>query len=114
MKLKKFSHSSFTGNPCEVAEQREQALADGLRAFAKSHGIEFREPLNINSLGEFRLVVINPVDPNGLFCGQFGTAADIIAKHNPRTGVSPSKFMSPYNGWCSMNHFDVENLLESI
>ncbi len=109
------SHSAFPGKPVQQGQAREKALAHGLRIFALQHGREFREPLQCDSNGEFHLAIVNPDNPTGEACGRFGGGmAEIIARHNPRCGISPSNHMSPDNGWCRMNHFDVENLLSEI
>jgi hypothetical protein len=110
-----YSHAAFPGKPVQQADAREAALAAGLRRLAKRHGIAFREPLQIDSRGEFPLVVSNgtPKDGPQDFCGQYGEAlAAVISRHNPRTGRVPTSYMSPENGWCRMNHFDVQAMLE--
>lgn len=99
--------------PWEIGRLRESKLADGLRALAVRHGIKFREPLHIDSNGEFPLVVIGTEEP---FCGQYGEKlARIIGAHRPRTGIHAQEgnYMLAENGWCYMNHFDVERMLEA-
>ena len=45
-------------------------------------------------------------------CGEYGvTFAALLCKHNPRTGIYPTKHMDPKNGWCRIHHFDVECML---
>ena len=110
----KYSHADFEGSPVAVAGKREIALANGLRLLARWHSKEFREPLSINSVGEIELIIKNPdaAEEQAGFCGRYGDAlAARIARYNPRTGTQPSNHMSPDNGWCYMNHFDVERML---
>lgn len=101
-------------SPWEAGRKRELMLAAGLRQLAIIHGITFREPLQIDAAGEFSLVVALPgergmkSDP----CGEYGeTFVALLNRHNPRTGIFPTKHMDPRNGWCRINHFDVERML---
>lgn len=98
-----YSHADFTGSPWEIGNKREKALADGLRRFAKHHGYVFKEPLQIDSIGEMNLFIKD---------GTFGPSMELIRHHNPRCGMYPTKHMCQENSWCMMNHFDVERLLE--
>ena len=103
--------------PLEQSRTREANLAKGLRELARLHGIIFREPLGINSNGEFSLVVSNgtPRDSSIDPTGQYGVKlAEIIGRFHPRTGYAPANSIDPSNGWCYMNHFDVERMLESV
>lgn len=99
--------------PFELGRRREQRLAQELIALAKKHGVVLREPLQIDTNGEYCLAVSNgsvndgPSDP----CGDFGALAKVLSKYRPRTGARPSKVYS-YDGWCYMNHFDVEKMIE--
>jgi hypothetical protein len=113
--LSDYSHAAFPGKPIQQGDAREAALADGLRELAACFGVTLREPLHIDSNGEFSLVVSNGTarDFAGDPCGQYGKEfADLIARYNPRMGLTPSRFMSPENGWCRMNHFDAQTMLE--
>ncbi len=92
-------------NPWETGQKREQLLASGLRTLGAKFGLLFREPLYIDSNGEFSLVVDHDVRSYGQ------PFVDLLNKHNPRTGVRPTKYMDPRNGWCRINHFDVERML---
>lgn len=101
----------------EAGRKREQLLASGLRTLGAKHGIRFREPLQIDTNGEFSLVVLlNPEDEHtpsaSVQCGSYGVSfVALLNKHNPRTGIRPTKHMDPRNGWCRINHFDVERML---
>ena len=111
----KYNHADFPGSPMQQGDAREKALAEGLRRLAKAHGIILREPLQIDSRGEFSLSVSNGTARDGQSdaCGCYGVPlAALIAKHSPRTGYAPTSFMSPENGWCRLHHFSVQAMLE--
>ncbi len=78
-------------------------LADGLRALATAHGVTFREPLQIDARGEFALIVERT--------GYGEKLAALLSRHNARTGIRPGAMLDALNGWCAMNHFDVERML---
>lgn len=96
--------------PLEIARIREHNIASGLLIIATKHGVNLRGPLHINSLGEFSLIADGPETP---YCGMFGTFADILNDHNPRTGLQSGAHIMPENGWCYLNHFDAERLVAS-
>jgi hypothetical protein len=99
-----YEHSNFPGKPVQQADARGTALKEGLRRLATKFGFVFQERLHINSRGEIDLF---------LFSGSFGEEfVKLLNKHNPRTGIYPTKFMDPSNSWCMMNHFDVARMLE--
>lgn len=91
--------------PWETGQKREQLLASGLRTLGAKFGLLFREPLYIDTNGEFSLVVDHDVRGYGQ------PFVDLLNKHNPRTGIKPTKYMDPRNNWCRINHFDVERML---
>lgn len=95
--------------PWEVGRHRENMLAGGLRELAMLHGIRFREPLYIDGNGEFSLVCCSDIVGKAPCYGQPFVA--LLNKHNPRTGIYPTKYMDPRNNWCRINHFDVECML---
>lgn len=97
----------------EHGRQREMALAEALFAAAKEHGVTLQKPLQIDSNGEFRIVAM-PADGGSpdYGCGPFGeTFAALLGKFRPRTGIVHMARIEPENGWCRMNHFDVEALI---
>ena len=104
--------------PFPEGKRREEAISDGLRQLAKRCGIALREPLHIDSNGEFHLVASNGTDRDGPQdgCGQYGEQfAALIAKHGSRTGVLAygySNHRAASDGWCMMNHFAVQAMLE--
>lgn len=100
------------------ARRRENALADGLRKLAAANGIQFREPLSIDGNGEFHLAVSNETAQDSKHdpCGGFG---EVIARllndsGGARTGIQPTRYMSPENGWCRLNHFAAQSILEKV
>jgi hypothetical protein len=110
------AHQAFrahTISSVEHARQRELALGQAVFALGEMHGIAFQQPLHIDSRGEFALVVMPPDgrDP-AQGTGQYGEAfVGILNGHNPRTGAQPTRHMSADNGWCRINHFDLERLV---
>lgn len=101
-------------SPLELARERETRLAQGLRDLAAKHGKTFKEPLAIDSRGEFNLFIeLDPPRPGfpGA-CGQYGDSlAAIISPHSPRCGMAPGAHIDGQQGWCMMHHFDVERML---
>lgn len=94
------------------SRKRELILADGLRTLAKNNNIQLKEPLQIDSLGEFSIVVEPEKGAYTNSCGKFGdTFAKTISQYEPRTGVIPTKHLDGLNGWCRINHFSVEKML---
>lgn len=107
--MSRYDHASFTGNPVQVANAREQALAEGLRRLAVKFGLTFQEPLQINSRGEFNLFLDHKNYTENPRYGEEFTK--LLNKHSPRTGINPTKHMDPMNSWCMMFHFDVARML---
>ena len=95
--------------PFQAGYKRETLLAAGLRTLASRFGLRFREPLYIDTNGEFSLVCCSDIVGKAPCYGQ--PFVDLLNKHNPRTGVYPTKYMDPSNNWCRINHFDVERML---
>lgn len=112
------ANADFSNNKLssvEFSNVRQTALAEGLRALATKHGITLQEPLHIDSNGEFSIVAEsdNPSDRRCGFTAHYGEAfAALLNKHRPRTGIAPGSVCAE-NGWCRMNHFDVERLVMS-
>lgn len=117
-----YSHYEFKGSPVEAADAREKALAEGLHHLATCCGKSFQGPLQINSRGEFSLVMNDPgIGRDGgqaliqTDAGRYGELlASILSPHGPRTGIAPARSIHPFNGWCSMSHFDVQAMLEQF
>lgn len=94
-------------------DAREAALASGLVAMAEEFGVKLQQPLHVDSRGELRIIALHPDgrSPN-MGCGRFGAFAEMLSQHQARTGVVAGN-ISPDNGWCLMNHFDVSRMLLS-
>ncbi len=116
IKSNPFAHWGIDNSLSPLAEgdRREIALAEGLRRLAAANGIKFREPLQIDSNGEFSLAVVgsDPQHPNA--CGKFGEtiAALLNESGGARCGILPTKYHSAENGWCRLNHFAAQSILE--
>lgn len=114
-KLSRYAHggAGSTLLPWPEGQRRTEAMADGLRQLAERHGIKFREPLHPNANGEFSLVVEGSKPGE---TGHYGEAvAALIAKHGSRTGVIGYGYhnhRAASDGWCWMNHFAVQRMLE--
>lgn len=100
-----YDHSNFPGKPVQQADARGQALKEGLVRLADKYGFKFHANLYINSRGEIDLFL----EKGYTYGPEF---VKLLNKHNPRTGIHPTKFMDPSNSWCMMNHFDVARMLE--
>lgn len=116
--LRDYSHAAFPGKPFPQGKARGEALAEGLRILAARYGVKFREPLHINAKGEFFLVVSNGTERDGPNdpCGQYGEGlAALIGKHGSRTGAIYYGYhhhREASAGWCWMNHFAIQAMLE--
>jgi hypothetical protein len=104
-----------TGKLSSVAysNERETCLADALRAMAAEHRIRLREPLQVDSRGEFTIVA-RAVDetPPSQGAGRFGDAfALALTRHCARTGTAGPTHIIGENGWCLLNHFDAERMV---
>lgn len=96
-------------SPYAAGREREKLLALGLRLLGQQFSIKFKEPLQIDANGEFSLVCETDIVGMLPFYGVAFVA--LLNKHNPRTGILPTKHMDPANNWCRINHFDVERML---
>lgn len=97
----------------EFANLRETELGKALLALAKEHGVALEQPLQCDSNGEFSIVALNPNGtPTNMGAGPFGKEfADLLNQYSPRTGVRPGATLDERNGWCRMNHFEVEKMI---
>lgn len=95
------------------ARERETILASGLRALATRCGITLKEPLQIDSNGEFFVSVVSPHAGHPSACGHFGVEFAAAISHVPRRyGIQSTDVPAePSNGWTRINHFDVEKLI---
>lgn len=102
-------------SPVDAGRTRELWLGKCLSALAARFEVRLREPLVIDSRGEYSLQAL-PERPGAreTECGAFGAGfAEVLNPHQPRTGVKPGAIMTSTSGWCYMNHFDVERLVMS-
>lgn len=98
----------------EHSRHREAALVTALRAIALELGVTLQSPLAIDSRGEFHLVAM-PADGSSpqYGTGPFGEAfAGLLNRYQPRTGINPGATLLPENGWCRLNHFAAEKLVQ--
>ena len=96
-------------SPWAAGREREKLLALGIRLLGHQFFIQFKEPLYMDSRGEFSLVCeTGIVGKHQVYGIAFVTLPN---KHSPRTGVYPTKYMSSSNNWCHIGHFDVERML---
>ena len=98
------------------ADLREAAIVGALQAIAKQMGVNLQTPMRIDSNGEISIVAMHPDgrDPK-MGCGAFGVEfAKLLSNHGPRTGTYPARTIDEVNGWCRMNHFSVESLLNEF
>ncbi len=105
-------------SPLGAGRLREGLLSKGLRILAAEAGIELREPLQINANGEYA-VIAEMTDPSLRSMGAsgpYGAAfAALLRRFDTRTGQFAVKgHVLPENGWCWMNHFEVERMLTSL
>lgn len=110
------AHAGFragTLKPVQHGQARSAAIAAAMAALALAHNVVLQTPLQINTLGEFSIVAIDPNQPNPKYgCGRFGAVfADRLTRHKARTGVYGPAILDECNGWCMLNHFAAEALV---
>lgn len=99
--------------PVQFRDLREARLAAALNAMAADLGVKLRQPLHVDSLGEYSIVAI-PEDGSlpQYGAGQFGQKfSAALNRHNPRTGERPGAILIPESGWCRLNHFEAEKMV---
>lgn len=109
----RMAHTQFAAaelSPVAHSHAREAALAHALQNLAATYGVMLEAPLQIDSRGEFSIVSRPEGSVRGMGTSPFGEFAEVLNKHRPRTGVLPGT-LDPSNGWCLMNHFDVERMV---
>lgn len=97
----------------EHGRLRSEVLGKALFELAAQHGVNLVAPLFIDSRGEYKITAIDPSGRDPKYgAGHFGEAfASILNGHSPRCGVSPGAIMHERDGWCMMNHFEVEKMI---
>jgi hypothetical protein len=116
--ISRYAHggAGSTLAPWPESQRRAAAIADGLRQLAKRCGITLREPLTIDSNGEFSLAVSNGTERDGECdpCGQWGAgfAAHLNASGGARCGIYPTTHHHERGGWRRINHFAAQVMLE--
>ena len=107
----------FSANRVSSVEHgatRERILAEALESMAADFGVRLQTPLQIDSNGEYSIVAMNKdgTNPKHYGCGPYGEDfAALLSPHGPRTGVQPANSIDAANGWCRMNHFNVERMV---
>lgn len=105
-------------SPYQYARIRETALIDALCTMASDFKVSLLKPTQIDSNGELSVISVyldeagNPKPSNYFGCAAYGPEfASILSKYSPRTGYAPASSIDESNGWCYMNHFDVERMV---
>jgi tape measure domain-containing protein len=108
------AHARFAAgelSSVEFKDIRESHLAIALQELASAFGVTLELPLQIDSRGEYRIVAMPKDGSSAKYgTGPFGEFAAILNQHAPRTGISATA-LCPENGWCYMNHFEVEKMV---
>ena len=96
----------------EHSRLREDALITALHMTADICGVTLK-PTHINALGDFTISAVDPDPAKRMFCGRYGEQfAALLSTVSWRTGVVADKGkMLPENGWCYVNHFEVERMV---
>lgn len=103
-------------SPVAFADKREAALIEGLHGLAQEYGRAIN-PTRIDRNGEMSFNIIGDHGPgNGRPSGLFGEdLARWLSMVPRRFGDRPTTApVLPENGWCRINHFDVERLLRAV
>lgn len=104
--------------PVSKGAEREHALADAFIALSECYGAKLKPIRWIDANGEFSVVALaeNDEDKRSGFTGHYGQAfARVLSCIPTRTGSKA--FVSnvlPENGWCHINHFDAEKLVNAL
>ncbi len=95
----------------EHGRKREELLGKCVAKLANFYGVELRKPLQIDSRGEFALVVDNQSDP----LANFKAMAHILNRHEPRCGATPGSILMPgQSTWCQLHHFGAETMVREV
>lgn len=87
------------------ANRRESCLCTAIEALATELGAQIEGPLRIDSRGDIAVNVKRGA-------GGYGAAlAELLNRHNPRTGIQPGAVLQASSSWCYLNHFDAERLV---
>jgi hypothetical protein len=102
--------------PVQLADQRETALVEGLHGLAEEYGRKLCYT-RIDAHGEMNFNIVG-ADGEGAnrANGRYGEElAEWLSQVPRRTGVNSTNApVLPENGWCRINHFDVERLLNLV
>lgn len=104
----------FSGkiSPVEHRRLREAGLASALTEAAAECGVSLVQPLQVDSRGEFNITAVAPVGYIGHGESLFGQDfANLLNGFSPRCGLAPGAVLEASNGWCMMNHFNVEKMI---
>lgn len=108
---------AFSTNRVSAVEHgatRGRILAEALESMAADFGVRLQTPMHIDGNGEFSIVAMNEggTNPAHYGTGKYGAEfAALLSPHGPRTGIQPAASISADNGWCRMNHFNVERMI---
>lgn len=94
------------------SREREKSLIEALVQMAASLGCALEHPISIDSRGELR-VITKGKGFHDAGSGPYGEAfVGWLNTANPRTGVAPGAHLFAESGWCNVNHFEVEKLVQ--
>lgn len=97
-------------SPLAAGRKREEILVKGLQLVGQAHGVKFKEPLGIDSRGDFMLSLDSAGQSN-----RFGpTLVGVLNRFSPRCGLVAGTILLESSSWCYMNHFEVERLLRHV
>ncbi|MFL9610960.1 hypothetical protein ACKF11_12815 [Methylobacillus sp. Pita2] len=85
------------------AYAREKLLIEGINLVASLHNVKLKQYTSIDTRGEITVFADGCT---------FGSFAEVLNNHNPRTGIAPGAIMLPESSWCWVNHFEVESLVK--
>lgn len=102
----------------EYSRIREATLAEGLVIMAARMGCDLngfignnpprhRQPIQIDSRGEFCIYAMNESG----FGAEFAEALN--QSNGARTGIATTNMIDPMGRWCMLNHFAAENMVKN-
>jgi hypothetical protein len=112
------AHAQFkqgTISAYAFANMRGPYIAQALQAVAHELGADLKEPMHIDSRGEYAILAKRAegaVAASYDAVGHYGEAfVEVLNRYSPRTGIFAGAILSASCGWCYLNHFDAEKLV---
>lgn len=95
------------------AHAREAALIAAMNALAEQFGVKLAPMHGIDARGDLHIVALDADKDPRLGSGHYGYEfAELLNTARPRTGIAYNAVLYAESGWCYLNHFEVERLVQ--